>query len=153
MKKSALLILSIVMIGLYSCKKKDTLPDVNNPTSTSFTMTYDGVTYTKYDIQSMNVASGIIAIVGAEDEEFWLNINGIPNDGETVDICLDQNACSHVCTLLLDFGASIGKPGFVAESGTVSRNGHNIQVNVAGHDTNLDPQTLTANFTVASIIF
>ena len=151
MKKSILFAIAIVFIAS-SCKKKIIADPIQENPVTSFTMTYNGVTYTDAEAQSLNLTLGMIAAVGHTPSDYWLNIQGVPGDGETWDICVDANTCAHVCKVLLDFGASAGQDGFVAESGTVSRSGHVVDVNVSGFDISGNATSLTATITVGNII-
>jgi len=152
MKKSILFAIAIVFMATSSCKKKIIEDPIQENPTTSFTMTYDGVTYTGAEAQSLNLTLGMIAVVGHTPSDYWLNIQGVPGDGETWNICVDANTCTNVCKVLLDFGASAGQEGFVAESGTVSRNGHVVTIDVTGHNTALEAKSLSATITVGNII-
>jgi hypothetical protein len=146
MKKFGI-ILIVVSFVVFSCSKDDDI--FNEETETSFTMTYDGVTYTKAEANSLNLVGGAIAVKGTEDGGFGLTILGVGADGTTSTIC---DNCSQPCTVMLDFGAVEGKEGLVGLSGTLTRTGKEIEVNISGITTSLETKTLTATITVGMVI-
>lgn len=147
MRKLTIILLAVSLF-ISSCEEiKEIIP-----TETSFTMTYDGVTYTEAEEQSLNVVSGAMAVQGAGTEELLLTITGIGDDGTTMDICGDPDNCDNLCTVMLDFGAADGKEGLVATQGTVKRTGKTIEINVTGINTALETKTISATITVASIL-
>ncbi len=155
MKKLTIILLAISFIAV-SCKKDDTIPDIipgiETPTAGSLTMTYDGQTFTDVDANSLTLLNGAITVAGANSDEFLLTIIGVGADGTTVNICPDNETCPNVCTLILDFGASVGLDALIASSGTIKRSGKTLEVNVLGTTIAGDEKTLTATIVVSQVI-
>jgi hypothetical protein len=112
----------------------------------SFTMEYEGVTYTEVDPGSLLVSGGSIGIAGTGETPFGLIIIGVGDDGSTTEISYG------VAAVTLDFGAVIGNNGFVATDGTIKRTGKKIEVDVSGLSLLGDPRTLTATIVVEQVI-
>ncbi len=150
MKKSILkiaILLSIFSVILNSCSKNDNEPEAE--TMTSFTMTYNGVTYTEADPNSLILGLGTISAKGTTGDGFLLTVIGIGDDGTTTNICPDPSVCDDICSLMLDFGAAEGKEGFVATSGTVKRTGNKIEISATGiGTTDFGTKTLSATIEV-----
>ena len=115
-------------------------------------MTYDRQTFTDVDENSMTLLNGVIAVAGTGAQEFLLTIIGVGADGTTVEICPDNETYPNVCTLSLDFGASVGLEALLATSGTIKRNGKTIEVNVAGISLTGVDQSLTATIVCSQVI-
>ena len=129
MKKLSIILLAVSLIA-FSCNNDDeVLPEEG---SVSFSMTYDGVSYTEAEANSLNMVGGMVAAKGTTDDGFLLTIMGIGEDGTTTEIT------PNVCSVILDFGAAAGKEGLVATSGTVKRTGNKIDINVSGITTSLE---------------
>ncbi len=153
MKKLLLAMLALSLFTV-SCSKKTDDPTPPEPTLTaSFTMNYDGVTYTEFDPNSMMLVSNVMAIQGTTGDGFSLSIIGVAPDGSTVDICVDPSACQVLRHVTLDFGASVGMEGFVATSGTIKRTGNKIEVQAVGiGTTDFETKTLTATIEANKVI-
>ena len=140
------IILSMFSVVLSSCSKDDdSLPELDK-FNASFTMTYDDVTYTKVEENSLILAGGNIGVAGADENPFTLIISGVGAEGTTTNI--DGVSGS----VLLDFGAAVGKEGFVASGGTIKRTGNKIEVNVSGVTTSLLSKNLTATIVARTVI-
>lgn len=151
MKRFTIILFALTMVA-FSCNKTEDNPIETNETS-SFTMTYDGITYTEADPNSLVLGLGTVAANGTTGDGFLLTVIGVGADGTTVNICPDPNACDNICTLTLDFGAVAGNEGFVATSGTVKRTGNKIEISATGiGTTNFETKSLTATIVVGSVI-
>ena len=146
MKKLSIILIAFSLMAL-SCSKDDDILSVD--AETSFTMIYDGITYTKAEESSLSLVAGTIAVKGTEDGGFGLTIIGVGADGTTSTICED---CSQSCNVTLDFGAADGKEALVGMSGTVSRSGKEINVNISGTTTSLETKALTATIKVGTVL-
>lgn len=144
MKRMSILFFALVLT-IASCKKLE-------KTDTSFTMTYDGQTYTEVDEQSLIMTFGTIAIIGDGDTEFALTLEGVGEDGTTTNLCTDPNDCVDICRTTLDFGAVEGKEAFVGLSGTIKRTGKKLEVDVSGLTVSGEAKSLTATIVVGTII-
>ncbi|MEN8120359.1 MAG: hypothetical protein ABFS35_08430 [Bacteroidota bacterium] len=145
MKKLSIILLAVSLIA-FSCNKTDKAEPV------SFSLTYDGITYTEAESNSLNMVAGLIAAKGTEGDGLLLTIMGVGADGTTSEVCPD-NDCAQSCTVMLDFGAAAGKEAFGATSGTVKRTGKKIEVNVTGLTvTSLETKTLTATINLGTVI-
>lgn len=153
MKKLLLALLALSIITV-SCSKKTDDPVTPEPELTaSFSMTYNGVTYTEFNPNSMSLISNIMAIEGTTGDGFLLSIFGVAPDGSTVDICVDPSACEVLRHVTLDFGTAVGMEGFVATSGTIKRTGNKIEVQAVGlGTTDLETKTLTATIEANVVI-
>jgi|GEM_PF-4680317 len=151
MKRLTIILVALTMIA-FSCKKAEDTPD-DTTDSGSFSMTYDGITYTEADPNSLILGLGTIAANGTTGEGFLLTVIGVGADGTTVNICPDPSTCDNLCTLSLDFGAAVGNEGFIATSGTVKRTGKKIEITATGiGTTNFTTKTLTATIVVKSVV-
>ncbi len=148
MKKLSIILLAVSLIA-FSCNKVD---EAEPGDTVNATMTFDGTTYTEFDVKSLNIVAGMLPAKGNGTDEFLLTIMGIGEDGTTSEICPDKD-CPQPCSVMLDFGAAAGKEGFVAMSGTVKRTDKKIEVNVSGTNLDLETLTLTATINVGSVIF
>lgn len=153
MKRVSLFLFVITMITVSCSKDKDNKTDPDPATTSSFTMTYDGITYTEAEANSLSLVGGNIAVAGTTGDGYLLTIGGIGADGTTTNICTDPDACDHLCTLMLDFGAAVGMEGYLATSGTVKRNGNTLEIDVLGLGiTNYETKPLTATIVVGSVL-
>ena len=150
MNKLSILLIAFSLIA-FSCDKEDVSPE-DNAENVSFTMTYDGITYTEFDANSLILVAGNIAAKGTEGDGFLLSIFGVGADGTTVNICADSEACNNMCTLMLDFGASVGQEGLVATTGTIKRTGKKLEISASGVTTSLETKSLTATIVVGTVL-
>lgn len=151
MKKLTIILVALTMVA-FSCKKTEyTLDETSD--DTSFSMTYDGVTYTEADPNSLVLALGAVAAKGTTGEGFLLTVMGVGADGTTSNVCSEESTCDNSCTVMLDFGAVVGNEGFVATSGTVKRTGRKIEINATGIGTSsFTTKTLTATIVVGTVV-
>lgn len=151
MKRFTIILFALTMVA-FSCNKTEDNPIETNETS-SFSMTYGGITYTEADPNSLFLGLGTIAANGTTGDGFLLTVIGVGDDGTTVNICPDPYECETISTLTLDFGAVEGNEGFVATSGTIKRTGNKIEISAIGiGTTNFDTKTLTATIVVRSVM-
>lgn len=146
--KYPVIFLSALMLSIsfISCENEEINDENSGASTASFTMTYDGVTYTDVLENSLVLTNGTIAVIGEEGNEFSLMIIGVGADGTTVSILPGTTS------VLLDFGAVVGKEGLAASSGTVTRSGNTIEIDVMGTTTSLVEKTLTATIVVGQVI-
>lgn len=149
MKKLNVILLAISLFAV-SCTKDDLT--IDEGTETSFTMNYDGQTYTEVEANSLSLIGGNIAVAGTAGNEFLLTVLGVGADGTTVNICTDYESCENMCTLTLDFGAVEGKEALVATSGTIKRTGKIIEISASGVSTSFETKSLTATIVVGNVI-
>lgn len=150
MKKLSIILIAFSLIA-FSCNKDGDI--IKEELKTSFTMSYDGVTYNEADPSSLTLGLGMISAKGTTGEDFVLTVIGVGEDGTTTNICSDPSVCDQICNLTLDFGAAVGKEGFVATSGTVKRTGNKIEISAAGiGTTDFNTKTLSATIEVGTIL-
>jgi hypothetical protein len=131
---------------LSSCSKDDVIDLATS--DASFTMTYDGVTYTDVDESSLILNFGAITAI-ASDESFNLMILGVGDDGSTVTITEESRDSS----VILSFHGDELEDIFTAFSGTVTRSGNTIEVNVSGYSvSSLTMKTLTATINASQVL-
>jgi hypothetical protein len=138
------MLLSIFSIVVSSCGKDEVEPEAE--TTGSFTMTYDGVTYTGAEQNSLILSFGTIAAAGTAGDGFLLTVIGVGDDGTTTNIVPNESS------VMLDFGAVVGSEGFVAQSGTIKRTGKKIEVNAKGISTDLTEKSLSATIVVTKVL-
>ena len=144
MKKISIILFAVSLL-VYSCSSTDDVKPEDEVTA-SATMTYDGVTYTEFETNSLNMVSGIVSPKGTTGDGFLLSIVGVGADGTTVNITPNE------VSVMLDFGAASGKEGLVATSGTIKRTGKKIEINVSGVTTSLDTKTITATINLGTVM-
>jgi hypothetical protein len=114
-------------------------------------MVYNGVTYTNAEANSLILAGGTLS-AASETDGFLLVVSGVGGDGSVVSICNDSELCNPMCTILLNFDVG-GPDSFIAESGTVTRNGNTIKIDAIGLHDPADPApSLVATIVVGSVI-
>lgn len=150
--KLILMLFVSFIVATTACKKDSTIDPIDD-SSPSFTMTYDGITYTEADPSSLILGLGMISAKGTTGDGYILTIIGIGADGTTTAICPDPESCNNICTLMLDFGAVVGKEGFVATSGTIKRTGKKLEISASGiGTTNFTNKTMTATIVVKTVV-
>lgn len=150
MKKISI-ILVIVSFIMTSC---DLIPGLETNEETSFTMEYNGVTYTEVEPLSLTLVDGEIFVLGSEEKQFLLSISGVGEDGTTMDIC-NGSDCENECVLMLTLGDSDTEQVedlFTATSGTIKRTGNKIEIDVSGTNILLETNTLTATIELGTTL-
>lgn len=144
--------MGILVLSLTACEEANVNDaDTTETTEGSFSMTYDGVTYTDAIPSSLVVKQGMMNIFTSGG--YSLIINGIGEDGDvnTVDPTNIETLYA-VSLMSIDMTDVTNMTGFTATTGTIARNGNTITVNVTGRASDFTTKQLSATITAKEFL-
>jgi hypothetical protein len=152
--KKVSIVLVIVSFVLTSCNLTDLIPGLDTDEETSFTMEYDGVTYTEAAPLTLALVNGQMFVAGTEENGFLLSITGIGEDGTTTEICNGADICEEECSLMLTLEDEEDEIEeiLIATSGTIKHTGNKIEIDVLWESELSETKTLTATIEIGTTL-